>query len=313
MRRSPVPALSALLLAGLLLAGCSTGGDAESVVAGSGGSAAGDAAAGGVADPGAVPAPAAGDGTGGGRTDGLDSPLTVVSRRAAAGASLIRTADLSVRVDDVRRAADEAGRITAAAAGQVSAEERSGSGDESSAVVVLRVPPAAFDDVLGRLAALGEEQERRVGTQDVHEQVVDLASRVATQKASVARVRALLDQADDLGEVVQVEGELTQRTADLESLQSRLAALEEQVELSTVTLRLHADDDRIGPAAAPGFLDGLAAGWDAVLVSLRLVGVTIGAVLPFTPLLLVVGLLVHRSLARRAAGGPASPWSRQAR
>ena len=304
MRRSPFPVLSALLLAGLLLTGCSGGGDAESTSAGGGSSAAGDAAGGGSADGavdlGAVPAPATDEGAGGGGADG-----TVVSRRALAGASLIRTADLSVRVDDVRRAADEAARITAAAAGQVSAEERSGTGDEGSAVVVLRVPPVAFDDVLSRLAGLGEEQERRVGTQDVTDQVVDLDSRIATQQASVARVRALLEQADDVGEVVQVEGELTRRTADLESLQARLAALEEQVDLSTVTLRLHADEDRIGPAAAPGFSDGLAAGWDAVLVGLRLLGVTVGALLPFTPLLLVVALLVHRSRSRRAAGAPA--------
>ncbi len=222
----------------------------------------------------------------------------------APGAALVRTAELTVRVDDVQAAADEAARLAAAAAGSVASEERSGTEEDASAVVRLQVPPAAFDDTVSRLAGLGVELDRRVGTTDVTDQVVDLESRLATQRASVARVRALLDGAERLADVVQVEGELTRRTADLESLQARLAAVQGQVEQSTISVSLVGEGAAGAAAAGPrGFSDGLAAGRDAFLAVTRALAVTAGALLPFSPLLALAGVLLWRS--RRRAAAPA--------
>jgi hypothetical protein len=223
----------------------------------------------------------------------------------APGAALVRTAELTVRVDDVRAAADDAAGVVAAAAGTIASEERSGTGEDASAVLRLRVPPDQFDATVSRLAGLGDELDRRLGTTDVTDQVVDLQSRLATQRASVARVRALLDGAEELADVVQIEGELTRRTADLESLQARLAAVRGQVEQSTITLSLVGDGAAGAAATGPrGFSDGFVVGWDALVAVTRALGVTLGALLPFSPLLLVAGALVWRS--RRRTAGPAS-------
>ncbi len=300
MRRSPVLLLAVLLAALLALTGCSGAGDdadsstetaAESAADGGGGGQDGGATGGnGGAGPGTDPAAPA-------------APEQVVSGRVVApGAALVRTAELTVQVDDVRKAADEAARLAVAAAGTVASEERSGTGEDASAVVRLRVPPAAFDDTVSRLADLGDELDRRLGTTDVTDQVVDLESRLATQRASVARVRALLDGAERLADVVQIEGELTRRTADLESLQARLAAVRGQVDQSTIALTLVGGEAAVAAASGPrGFSDGLAAGWDALVAVSRALGVTAGALLPFSPVLLVVGALVWRSRRRPSA------------
>jgi hypothetical protein len=294
MRRSPVPLLAALVAAVLLLAGC-TGGDSSS-----------DAAA----APETASAQDGGSGGGGGTDAAGDQPPAapgqVVSGRVVApGAALVRTCELTVRVDDVRRAAEDAARLAAEAGGAVESEERTGTGEDGSAVVRLRVPPERFDATVARLSDLGEELDRRRGTVDVTDQVLDLESRLATQRASVARVRALLDGAEALSDVVQIEGELTRRTADLESLQARLAAVRGQVEQSTVTATFVGDESAAAAGTGPrGFGDGLAAGWDALVAVTRAVSVTVGALLPFSPVLLLVGALVWRS--RRRAPGPAS-------
>jgi hypothetical protein len=222
----------------------------------------------------------------------------------APGAALVRTCELTVRVDDVRSAAEQAARLATAAGGAVESEERSGTGEDGSAVVRLRVPPTQFDATVARLSDLGDELDRRRGTVDVTDQVVDLESRLATQRASVARVRALLDGAEELADVVQIEGELTRRTADLESLQARLAAVRGQVEQSTITVSLVGDGAAAAAGSGPrGFSDGLAAGWDALVAVTRALGVTAGALLPFSPVLMLAGLLVWRS--RRRTPGPA--------
>ena len=305
MRRSPVLLLAAPLAALLLLTGCTSGSDSESA-APEGASAAdgGGSDGGGSSSRGAAPG-----GSGGGESDGggaapaaPEVPEQVVSGRVVApGAALVRTAELTVRVDDVRAAADRAAQVAAAAAGSVASEERSGTGEDASAVVRLRVPPEQFDGTVAQLADLGDELDRRVGTTDVTDQVVDLESRLATQRASVARVRALLDEAEELADVVQIEGELTRRTADLESLQARLAAVRGQVEQSTITLSLVGDGAAGAAATGPrGFSDGLAAGWDTLVAVTRAVGVTAGALLPFSPVLLVAAALLWRSRRRPA-------------
>lgn len=282
--RAPTSAL-ALLMTTALLAGCSSGGsDSEDASAGAAVSANGQAA----------------DTT----ADTAAGGATEIDLRVAPGDAVIRTAELAVRVDDLGEAADEAGRFARAAGGRVESEDRSGDGSGGSASVQLRVPPPAFDETVAALVSLGDERSRHLGTQDVSEQVADLDARLATQSASVARVRALLDEADALGEVVQIESELTKRTADLEALQARLAALEAQVDLSTIVVRF---DSHGGPIVgdALGFGDGLSAGWSALTATARVLAVTAGALLPFLPLLLGAAWFGLRARSRRAAAaGP---------
>lgn len=285
MKRSAL--LTALLVGTLALAGCQAGTEAPAGTSGS--SAGNDRADLSLGAPESVTAPAAGVGLAAGVGPAVEVGLAGLVETGIAAqirpGDVIRTGDLEVVVPDVRAAADAAARLVDSLGGLLESEERSDQGPQSVAVLQLRVPPAAFDPAVTGLAALGEEQSRRLGRQDVTGQVVDLQSRLASQQASVDRVRALLSQAENLGEVVQVEAELTRRTADLESLQARLAALTTQVDLSTITLRLSAHDAPVAAAGALGFRAGLQQGWAAVVAIGHAIGVTAGTLLPFTPLL----------------------------
>lgn len=283
-----LPALA--LVVGLgLVAGC--GADENAATSsGAGNSAMSDADAAAAAAP-------------GGTTESL------VQARPAAGA-IVRTGTLSLQVADVPQAADESGRLARAVGGRVDSDERTAGndGEDGRAVLVLRLPPPAFEPTLERLTTLGTERGRQLGSQDVTDQVVDLQSRLATQRASVARLQALLARATEVGEIVAVEGELTKRTAELESLEARLAAVEDTVALATLTVNLDADRARtVGDAL--GFGDGLRAGV-AILAGLgRGSAILVGVLVPFLPLLLVAAAvavwLVRRR--RRHATGTAPP------
>ena len=162
---------------------------------------------------------------------------------------------------------------------------------------MLEVLPGRLDGVLDQLGALGEETQRRSSTQNVTEQVADVDSRVATMQASIARIRAILSRATRIGDVVTVEGELSRRVTELESVQARQRALAGQVGMATVTLHLLA---RGGPAAADrgGFLGGLQDGWSGFTRTLGWLLAALGAVLPFL-LVVVPVLLVARRYVRR--------------
>ncbi len=277
----------------LLLAGCGAGGaggtsssaDSAAVAAAPQGEAAtGGAAAGGAPDPAAA-----------------TTRDSLAQGRVVPEAVVVRTGDLSVRVDDVAAAADAAGRLVTGAGGQVTGDQRSTrTGSVASADLVLRLTPATFDATVDKLAALGTELDRNLSSTDVTDEVVDLDSRLATQRAGVDRVRTLLSGAKTLGEVVQVEAELTRRTADLESLEARLQALQGKASLGTVTLHLLAADTTTLPVASDrlSFLDGLSGGWHTVVDLARLGSVAVGALLPFVPFALVL-LAVTLWLRRR--------------
>lgn len=218
---------------------------------------------------------------------------------------LIRSASLDVSVRSVPDAV-RAARDIALGEGGYSGHEQVGA---ETASLTLHVPSDRFDRALPRLAALGEVTAQSQSAEDVTEQLVDLDSRVQTQRASLERVRALLAQARDIDEVVRVEAEVTRREADLESLLKRREALAGQVALSTVAVRL----SHSGAAAATvpedgGFLDALAAGWSGFLTAGGVVLRVVGYALPFAALaalVLAAVLLWRRKRVAAPAEAPA--------
>ncbi|MGW0087037.1 DUF4349 domain-containing protein [Streptomyces sp. NPDC003393] len=293
----PASALAALLLAAALaVAGCSAGGGSDHA-----GKTAADSAAGGEAQRGA-------SGRGGGTASGAKAtaPPKLTSH-------IVRTASLTVEVKDVPAALEAARTATESAGGYVGDENtsRDEEGHERTRVV-LRVPADRYDEVLTDLQGTGKLVSRTVQAQDVTDQVVDVDSRIKSQRASVARVRDLMDQASDLSDVVSLESELSRREADLESLLAQQASLKDRTSLATITLSLSETPVRKKPAThdEPGFADALSGGWHVFVTVVRWIALALGAVLPFAVTAALVVLLwlrvVRPRLPRRTAGGSAT-------
>jgi hypothetical protein len=223
--------------------------------------------------------------------------------------ALIRTAGMTVVVRDVAGRAAEAESAVRAAGGAVAGDDRSGAGSDAHATLVLKVPPGRMDALLDQLGDLGTEQSRTSSTQDVTEDVADIGSRVATMQASIARVRAILSRAEKIGDVVAVEGELSRRTTELESLQARQRALAGQVDLATITLQLRATP-AAATAPAPdrsGFAGGLQDGWRAFAATVGALLTGLGVLLPFLVIAVPVAFALRWALRRRVTPAASAP------
>ena len=158
--------------------------------------------------------------------------------------SIVYKGELTVRAKRVDEAAAKASTIATGAGGIVAGDNRQSGDSGQSADLILRVPSAKFYETVNKLGTdLGDELSRGIATDDVTEAIVDLDARIAGQKASVDRTRALLARAQAINEIVTIEQELARREAELASLQARKRSLADQVTLSTITLHL------IGPRA----------------------------------------------------------------
>lgn len=282
MRRTLI-AVPSLLLAGLLLAGCSAGGYAA------------DESGGGM--PAQAPLIAEGDSAGG------DGGAMAEEER-----SVIVTGTMTVTAADPSDAARQAVRIVEAAGGRVDArsEYAPANGDQGSANLTLRIPAEKLQSVLDDLAALGVDgsaDEISTYTQDVTVAVADLESRIATQRGIIDRLNALFERATTIDDLIQLETQIAQHQAELESLEAQQRQTADQVAMSTIDLYLRSEAS--APATQPGdFLSGLQAGWGAFVAFFSGLLVALGVLLPW---ILTAGLItaaviliVRWSRARKA-------------
>jgi hypothetical protein len=306
-RATTVPALTAvsLIAAASLLAGCG-GNNNGSKSAGSSGGGSGMRVAGAVAP--SKDAAGSGDFASGGGSGTHTSARVVPITR-----SVVYRGEITVRVKNVAAAVARAEGFATGVDGLVYAEETStdpGRRQASQASMSLKVPPTQFRPVLNQLGGLGKQLSRSQTAEDVTAQAVDVASRLRSQRSSVARLQALLAKATTVGAIVQVEGELSQREADLEALEAQQKKLSELVDLATINVSFVAPDVKVAAVKKDnlGFMSGLRGGLTALLVVVVVALTAAGAALPFLITLALVGLpawLVLRS--RRHATPAAAP------
>jgi uncharacterized protein DUF4349 len=158
---------------------------------------------------------------------------------------LIRRGKMGVTVDQVdvsrkslERAASELGAFVA---------HLDAHGAEH-ADYLFRVAPTRMDALMDSAATLGFVGERRVSLDDVTDQVVDAQGRLTSLRASRDRLRALLDRAGGVSDVITVERELARVQSEIESLEGRLAVLQGAVALSEVNVRLDRKHE-LGPVS----------------------------------------------------------------
>ncbi|MFC9695036.1 DUF4349 domain-containing protein [Kribbella sp. NPDC056951] len=253
------------------------------------------------------PESAASDG-GGKAIGGQAQPKAPVADQPPVTRAIIRTGSLTVEADDVNKRRQEAIAVITGLKGQV-ASENTGDDDKgniSRANLVLKVPSTSYDAAIDGLSKLGKRLQIHQESTDVTEQVVDVDSRIRTQRASLDRMRALLAKANTIGEIVSVESELTRREADLESLLAKQKNLALQTELATLNLTLITKDTPpVTTDPDRGFVGGLKSGWHAFTATFSALATAVGAVLPFAILLAL--LAIPALWLRRRLRRPATP------
>ncbi|MFL6240111.1 MAG: DUF4349 domain-containing protein [Actinomycetes bacterium] len=225
------------------------------------------------------------------------------------GHDLVLTATVSVRAADVAAATRRTEQLVAAAHGFLADEQLNtdpAHPNADTATLTVRVPQASYDATISTLERLGTRVSEQRSSEDVTDQVVDTSSRLSTAKASIGRVRTLLDRANSLGQVIQLESELSKREADIESLERRIATLRKQVALATIDVTFSRTAKSVAATRhqESGFVGGIVSGWHAFTRTVSALLRAVGAVLPFAVavgLLALAVVLLRRRLRLRPA------------
>src|SRR5690625_1854490 len=232
---------------------------------------------------------------------------------------VITTAEVTIVVPDPSASAAEVVQLAADAGGRV--DQRSVRTEERTTTEEIplpgawlraRVPAEELDSFLEDLEEVGEVLEVMQSSEDVTQTAQDLDARIEALETSTERLLEIMADASDSADLIAAEEALSQRQAELESLQSQRNFLADQVAMSTVTVNLRAD---YAPTIEPsGFLGGLQAGWHALISFVAALLAFAGMLVPWLPVIALPVALVfwvrHRRRRTRAAttafGAPAA-------
>ncbi len=164
----------------------------------------------------------------------------------------------------------------------------------------VRVPNGRFSEMMNALSSLGNVPYSHVYTENVTSQYYDTQARLTTYEAQEQRLLALLDKAETVSDVIEVEAELTDVRYRIESLQTSLRGWDRRVSWSTIRLTVNevseytpAKQRTYGERLSEAFASGLEA-----LADLFVDFVEALPVLAFLLLLLIVLILIIRRVLR---------------
>lgn len=234
---------------------------------------------------------------------------SVVESTAMTQRAVIANGAVGIEVDDVRATATKIRGMVTTAGGHVAAESADISRDEGFSYLSMdvRVPSDKFDTMLAQLGELGRQTNLSRGEEDVTTQVIDVDARIAAQEASVRRLEALMAKTQSLRDIVALEGELTRRQADLDSLKSQQAWLKDQTSLSTISISLTTPG--FDQPEDSGFIGGIKRGWAGLGEALGSALILLGMLLPFLALAAVIGFPIWWVRKRRREERAQAPFS----
>lgn len=219
---------------------------------------------------------------------------------------VIRTGQISLVVatyDDARGKLDA---LLKAAGGYVdSTQVQHYQGAVSSATLVLRIPQDAFGSILPRLKELGEISSESTAAEDVTDQYVDIAARLASAKTLEKRLLELAaDRSSGVEALLAVERELARVRGEIESYEGRMRQWNDQIAMSTLTLSISTKAPAIAAVPDRGLGDRIASGFHDSIDALQGFGawlaITATSLLPWM-ILIVPGFIFGRRAYRRYA------------
>lgn len=243
------------------------------------------------------------------------SSVAIDAESAAAGEiptrEIIQNANVTLQVKDIRDAADQISALADEHGGYVEtteirtapdADQTSDQAppDSGSGWISIRIPAADLSGVMDELGSSGTVLDSSISKEDVTSVAIDLRAHVDATRASVERLTELMSNTATVSELIEAELALSDRQAQLESYEQQLAALDDQVAMSS----LHVELTRTASATAAdpaGFGDGLLAGWNGLIVSLNALVIAFGFLLPWLAVAGVVLLVIWLIRRRRRA------------
>jgi hypothetical protein len=112
------------------------------------------------------------------------------------------------------------------------------SGAQASATISVRVPSAAFEQLLGDASKLGEVRSTTTSGQDVTAQFTDIEAQLTALNATRDQFLLVLGQAKNVNDILAVQDRITQVQIQIDQLEGQKRLLTDQTSFGTLSVTL---------------------------------------------------------------------------
>ncbi len=243
-----------------------------------------------------------GMGTDGKVVDGRDLIYPPVTSTGGDGSKLVKSSSISISVTDLDNSTNAIKSLVTEKKGFVQSLTDSGTDNDRSVTISIRVPSSSFDEVLTKVKALGAEVLKvSEGSDDISETYADTKARLKTQKALEQQLLTLLNRATKISDILEIQTQLTNVRTQIEMYESLIKNFDSQVDMSVVYISMTKASEAIsvtGDSWRPVgvFKEALSA---LVALGKGLVNLTIWAIV-FSPLVLIPAGLIWLPMRKKS-------------
>lgn len=117
-------------------------------------------------------------------------------------------------------------------------EETNSQEQMRNGTINARIPAEQLDEFVDYVKTQGEIRTQSLNTSDLSDYYYDIEAQVANLKAREERLRELMDEAEDISDIIEVERELSRVRNEIDNLTRNLRYIDKDVDYSTVNIEL---------------------------------------------------------------------------
>ena len=221
---------------------------------------------------------------------GLDLAPARASVEKSRARKVIKRAHLTLLVEDVDGGFEQILNLVEDAGGFIQNSGVWENEKQRTSNLTLRVPVDRFSQVLAGLEDLGKVEGRELDGQDVTTEYIDTEARLRNLERQEERFLEILQQADTVEEILNIERELERVRGEIEAFTAHLKNLDDLVGFSTIDIvlrQLKVSARRIDAPGLPGVLNSAFQAsirtFNGILGLLADLVVLLGGIIPLLP------------------------------
>ncbi|MGX7667910.1 DUF4349 domain-containing protein [Flavobacterium pedocola] len=235
-------------------------------------------------------------------TEVVDSAAVVASPGSGTVQSkIIKTGTLRFETSDLTESFNTVQKAISQYKGSIQNDDSGKDYNSSYRNITVRIPSASFDAFIADISQGVKHFDRKeISAQDVTEEYVDAEARIKAKRILEKRYFELLNKANKVSEMLEIERELSKIREEIEAKEGRLKYLQHQVSMSTVNLEMYTNNASESGATVSYF----GKMWNALKDGFNNIATFFLSLLniwPFILIFVVVIILVRRRFKKKTA------------
>lgn len=153
---------------------------------------------------------------------------------------IIKEGNIRFETEDVSKTQNEIRKIVSEFGGYIGNENSFNYEGSIEYTLTVRVPEDKFNLLIDKVSSLAVKVDsKNINAADVTEEFIDVEARIKTKKELEERYKEILKRANRVDEILNIEREMGNLRAEIESLEGRMNYLKNRISLSTLNITFY--------------------------------------------------------------------------